>query len=250
MDTDLQLRTIQALDGLPPLHIFNCQTVDQAKHWIEIREAFVWLKQAFKDYFSGKPSNHSQLSPRQQEFYGLLRDFYLTWYQCIQWGWNDIKQSVAEQGLDIESYASTPGEALIRLLEDSASALMEPAFTGYHRWTPSQTRDLAKRDREIGCLLSGENISDVEKLKIKKYQRDIKVARIPYEKYFNFYENSLRVCERAKKGSRLKEALVTHKKTRAQLDAVIQSSVHKRHRLKGYEWRNGEKKYLGKYGGI
>ncbi|BDA76602.1 hypothetical protein CAL7716_107680 (plasmid) [Calothrix sp. PCC 7716] len=240
MDKNTQVKVTQTLNGLPPITFaINCQTLDQISRYSDVEKTCKWLRDSFEAYFSGRESNHHSLPNDEQEFFGLLRDFFLTWYNCIQWGWEDIRQSVAMQGLNLDDYAATPGDALIVFLKHMAEAAMQPAFEGYYRSTPHQTRKLAQSDKEIQKLKNlGRCSEKILNSKIKSYERDLNFLKNPLSKYFNFYENSLKVLDR-KKGDISRRHLKEHKKVREMLDGYIQKQNHKSKRRRGYEFRNG-----------
>ncbi|MBD2298951.1 hypothetical protein [Nostoc sp. FACHB-190] len=252
MDELLKERTLKTLDGLPPLeHLFASTTEDQVAAWKQAKTTFAWLRESFKDYFSGQPSKHDLLSPRDQEFLGLLRDFYLTWYTAIQWGWSHIQQDIHKRGLDVNDYAATPGDALIQFLENSADAVMQPSRSGYYRFTPHNVRELVKSERQVNSIINRRNEppTETESEVIKKHWYKVAQSSKEFEPYFNFYESTVRLLESVKRDTQLKKYIKEHLRAKDDLDAFIQSECNPKRKRKGFEYKNGLFSLMDKHGG-
>lgn len=256
LDSALQTTTLRVIDGLPPGGCFwQCETDDQKAHWLKLKEFYKRVHQSLKDYFEGKPAQHSRLTPSDREFYGLVRDRYLAFYQVIQWGWNYIETDAEKHGnLEyLKGFADSPGEALIRVIENECAALMQPAFSPYFRWSSSGIRTLAKLDREASAVVAqpNESLSQKDKNKLGTYKHKLKQEKQSTALLMNFWETCIAVCEenRARDVS-LRRYLREYRKINGLLDAEILRRCHPSKNVRGEEWQRGQKKVLGRYGGV
>ena len=255
LDSELQETTLEVVGGLPlPEVLLRCNTKDQEAHWFRLKAFYQGLYQSLKDYFGGRPAQHSHLSAADREFYGFLRDSYLAFYKVIQWGWSYIEEDAESRGVleNLRSCAASPGEALLRVLKDDCDAFMQPAFLPLHRWSPSDLRDMRKLDKEISAVIqSGESLSQKSKNKLRKYEQKLKQARQPSAIFTYFQTNCLTACKANQAKDRtLRRYLDEYRDTLDRLGAEMARRYHPSKGLRGEEWQHGYKKTLGQHGGI
>jgi hypothetical protein len=166
LDPQLKSDALAALSGLPPAeYLARCTTKDQALWLFELKLLYEQLYEAFKAYFEGRASQHELISLQHREFFELLRDWYLSWYNCVQLNWKTIEAEAVKRDLPLPD---SPGAALIAVLQLDAEAFCQPAFQPYYRATPHQTRTLYQQDLRIReVLASGKKVKTPQ---LKKYQ--------------------------------------------------------------------------------
>lgn len=253
-DAQLECNVLAVLETFPSIEYWLCRlTDDQKDHWWELKNSYERLYLSFQEYFTGQPeSQYYQLDENTREFYSLFRDWYLAFYKLIQWNWTEIDNTFRSHGQNLEGFASSPGEALIRVMENDSNMFFINCTLPYYRWTPSKARDLRKIDLEIQKdmnLAKGLLDPKLER-KIKTYQKDLDSLLPPAYFYpaMSFRECCIDVCERIKDTTN-KRYLTDYKRATSELDAKIHHFLHPRHKLRGHEWRNGVKRAMDSHGG-
>lgn len=246
---NIQNQTLAVLDGLPPIgYLANCRTEDQWIHICKLRELYSALATEFKAYFAGEENTLDKVPDKDQEFYGLLRDRYLTFYQVIRHCWPQILAAMQESGIEPNDIpANSPGEALIRAIENDCAAFASPAFEAYFRWTPTKARELARQDRELSEASARGYINERD---LAKYHRSLKETRKAFAEYMDFFESCIAVAEQVKtRNPNLQRALRDYKQVKRELDSNVQGRIHPRKKIKGHEWLRGEKTTMARKGG-
>jgi hypothetical protein len=250
----LEQNLLVFLKDLPPVgYWLYCLTEDQKDHWWMLKNNYKALYQSFQEYFTGQPeSQYYQFDKNDREFYSLFRDWYLAFYDLIQWNWTEIDNTFRSRGQNLEGFASSPGEALIQVMENDCYMFFLECVLPYHRWTPYKARDLRKIDFEIEKaknLIKGKSDPKLER-KIKTYQNNLD-SLLPSAHYYRamaFRECCIDVCERIKNPTN-KRYLTDYKRVKSELDAKIHYFLHPDKKLRGHEWRNGVKRSMDSHGG-
>ncbi|BAZ71317.1 hypothetical protein NIES4106_61140 (plasmid) [Fischerella sp. NIES-4106] len=244
---------VQMLNELPPIeYLSHCQTLHQLAYWFELGESYSYLKASFVEFFTGQgDSVLSHLPDPKKEFFFLMRDWYLSFYTLIQGNWQHIISEAKKKECDLSKIpANTPGEALIRVIENDCAAFFCVCTLPYYRWSPSESRKLAKLDRDIELAKTqGLSKKDIA-TKLNPYQSLLKNKLMPLLPYISFREICLEICSKAKKGSTTHRHYIEYRRIKFALDKKIQSSIHERHKIRGHEWVRGEKRTLSTKGGI
>ena len=233
---------LRVLDGLPPIAYWvQCKTDDQAEHYRKLKQGYQFLKEELQRYFGGQGSKLPYLSESDRNFFGAMRDRYIAWYAVVQVGWKHVEDELQSIGLTPEDIkASSPGEALIRVLENECAGFMQSAFIPYERYSPSQDRKLATMQRKIRRGTADEK-------EIKRYNTQTNQSFSEGARFFAFTEKMIDICEkRSAKDKPLKQAIKTYRRALAELDREIGCQHHKSKGRKGFEWKNGEKSELAR----
>lgn len=236
---------LSVTNELPPSEFLAyCDTPDQKFHWLEIKQAYGFLHEALKDYFEGRAANHGHLNKKERELYAAFRDYYLTYYNVIQWGWCYIEEYAVKHDSVVPD--RNPGEALLRTIEDEATFAFSACLSPYRRWTPYQVRKLAKSDRELKAAIdSGKPLSAVQERKLASYNREVDQIRQPYGNFLARRQAFIHACEeQGKQDEQLSHLLKEYKRAKSRLDALVQSQLHPSKRRRGTEWKHGVKRQL------
>jgi hypothetical protein len=257
---EIQKITLEVIDGLPPHEYLQlCNTEDQAAHWVQLREDYGWLRQSLKYYFEGKPEpRRSQMTKANREaceFYDLWRDLYLNFYNVIRRGWYYIEDHAAAHGklTYLEGFASSPGEALIRALENDCAAAMHPAVAPYYKWSPSKVRKMRSMEKDLKDLKaqSDGEPSQKYKNKLKALKHEVIQSSHGREPFLNFWWTCISICKaHQSEDPTLKRYIQGYQTVVELLDKAIASGSHESKGLRGEEWQHGYKKTLGQHGGV
>lgn len=244
---------LSTINGLPPLqYLLLCRTDDQESHWLCMQKNYKALASSFAAFFGGQSDEVLEsLNSKEKEFLFLLRDWYLGFYTAIQGSWQEIKQAFDAKGYSLSDIpANSPGEALIRVIENDCAAFFATSQQKYMRWTPDETRKIAKLERELSEMESrGEITSPLYKTKQRAYQALVNKGTW-LNSYISFRECCLTVCAKSKKGSATHRHLVAYGRIEAELDKRLQAELHSRKGRKGFEWANGTLRQMGSEGGV
>jgi|GEM_PF-3225593 len=257
---ELQETMLKVIDGLPPLEdLLRCDTKDQQAHWLQTKEDYGWLRQSLKDYFEGKPEPRRSQIPKANrkacEFYDLWRDLYLNFYTVIRHGWYYIQDDAAARGklTYLESFGSSPGEALISVIESGCAAGMHPAFAPYYKWSPSKVRKMRSMEKELIDLKaqSDGEPSQKYKNKLKALKYEVTQSSHGGEPFLNFWWTCISICKaHQSEDPTLKRYIRNYQTVVELLDKAIASGSHESKGLRGEEWQYGYKKTLGQHGGV
>jgi hypothetical protein len=242
MPKEDQAATLKTLDSLPDIfYALLCHTQDQTQAFRELKEGYQYIKADIKALFAGEGEVAHALAPDQRDFWGLMSDRYLAWYMVVHRGWQYLQDEWESDERLAHFQVETPGAALIQLLETECQGFMEPAFSERYRFAPSQHRKWAKDSVEIA---HGKANSKTEKA--MQAARTVKGRHL---QAFTFGGLCLEICRaNAKKNERLQLALRHHDAVIGALDTTIRKKLHPRKAMKGYEWRNGTKYKINRYG--
>ena len=251
MDGYTRSAALKVLGGLPPeLYLQYCKSEDQIIHWYELRRHYCLLNQSFQEYFSGKAeSQYYKLNEKDREIYTLLRDFYLKFYQLVQFCWRSIEQEFHERGKSLKTFASSPGEALIRVLENDAAAFFQVCLLPYYKWTPSESRNLREQDRRLQARCSRDKPDETLSRDIEQYQKRLYRATQPFLELLAFREICVDVCQQ-QKSSAAKKYLKEYRIAKSELDSELHSLFHPRKKRRGWEYVRGGLKISSAHGGV
>jgi len=231
--------------------VFN-PTGDQIRNWYEFKALYQDLREMFENYFQGlQLPLLEHRSKNDRDCLELLFHWYLSFYNLAYWGWAYVEEAAAKEGFDLGNRYNvrSPGEAFAFVIELDSRAFLEPSLQPYYRYSPSETRYLAKTDKEITKTLNLGKQPD--KQIFNKYQQTLHRNLDLVEQYLRFRGRIVSICQSKKKGSKgLQAALRAYNVASSELDAQVQSMSHKRHKRKGGEWRNGRFSPMDSFGGI
>jgi len=237
-------------EDCPPwlLDLVPNPTADQIQAWFGLKTLYQDLLKMFENYFQLLPLPLLEhRPPDERKLLRLQFRWYLSFYNLISFGWDSIEEAAAKEG----DNARSPGEAFAFVIYLDSRVFLEPSLQPYYRHSPSESRYLARTDREITKTLNLGKQPDEQIF--KKYQQTLARIRQPIEPYLNFRERIVSICENQieKKGAddELKEDLRQYKLAESKLDAQVQSMSHERHKRKGGEWRNGQYSPMDSVGG-
>lgn len=244
---------LSTINGLPPLqYLLLCRTDDQESHWLFMQKNYKALSSSFTAFFSGQSDEVLQsLNSKEKEFLFLLRDWYLGFYTVIQGSWQEIKQEFDAKGYSLSGIpANSPGEALIRVIENDCAAFFALCQQSHARWTPDESRKITKLERELQEMVNrGETNSSLYRTKERNYL-DLVQKGTWLSPYISFRECCLEVCGKAKKGSATHRHLVAYRRIEAEIDKRLQSELHPRKGRKGFAWFEGNLSQMGSKGGV
>jgi hypothetical protein len=114
-----QSELLKAFDDLPPCTALSAfPSPEELQKFVENKGFWQSLKQALGNYFSAKHILEEIIveSPVGQAILEVKINKYLTLYNMLNWGWNDIKQTFEDTLLP----GNTPGELFSYILENEA----------------------------------------------------------------------------------------------------------------------------------
>lgn len=242
----VQKAFLEVNQNLPPLEYWAyCDTDDQKTRFWEMKNFHSILCHSFQDYFAGQAEEiYYQLPEKTRDFYAAFRDFYLSFYALIRHNWKEIEATAKKKNIDLIGFASSPGEALIRVVENDCAACFSQCLKPYHRWTPYRLRKLAQEELAIQkklTLLKGKEPDVSLKKKIKCYQSTLNQLFRDYGGYFAFREFCVEICSQAT-GREAKRTYKEYERKCQALDSEVQYQIHPKRRRKGEEWRRGIKR--------
>jgi len=241
-------------EDCPPwlLDLVPNPTADQIQAWFGLKTLYQDLLKMFENYFQLLPLPLLEhRPPDERKLLRLQFRRYLSFYNLISFGWDSIEEAAAKEGVDLgKRYnARSPGEAFAFVIYLDSRVFLEPSLQPYYRYSPSETRYLAKTDKEITKTLNLGKQPD--KQIFNKYQQTLHRNLDLVEQYLRFRGRIVSICQSKKKGSKgLQAALRAYNVASSELDAQVQSMSHKRHKRKGGEWRNGRFSPMDSFGGI
>lgn len=242
IEKSAQRKILKAINGLPPLAWLNlCKSEDQIEHWRLSREAFQVTYLALKEYFEGKKSTlNSELAEAQ-------RDYYLAIYSLIQQGWKYIESAAQEAA--IRNFPSTPGEAIIKIIECDCAAFFAPCLEPYE-WSKDSAYRLYLLGKEVQKLEeSSEKFTKKEELKVKKFATKLKQMQRPYSELLSLRHFCLAICDGAVKGDHtLKRKLEAFNNQQLYLHKLIAPKLRQ---AVSYRWDDeGDRRVGTRAGGV
>lgn len=234
MDKLLQFNVMGVLSTLPPdEYLAYCDTQDQRDFWQAVNLGYRYLRISFSCYFSG------QAEPSQEEinflFWGRIRDWYLALYTLIQRGWDEIETAFSEERQGLASYAKTPGEAFIRILEDDCAGIFSICLQPYYTASPHQERMWARLQRQV---LSEKNPKKRLTFEKKLDAIDSKRLTLPIIHHMQARIIFLEILE-GSKNELIRSNLTDYKRKTGDLDQYITSLNHPNKKRKGGVWNRG-----------
>jgi hypothetical protein len=171
-DLELQHNLLTALADLPPSGYLAAITEqDQMVHWDSIKGHFQALHDCLKAFFNGQPD--PEIEPQgMRDFYLAERSLYVQFYGLIQVAWHGIKKIADSLKFEIPA---TPGEALIKVLEQRADKMVAPIFERHHTISIKSARSVLSTSESMLHLANEEKrreLTKSEKRKLNKYQKD------------------------------------------------------------------------------
>ncbi len=241
IDKATQNQILQAINGLPPLAWLDlCKSKDQIEHFNLIRRVFRFTYIGLKEYFEGEKSTlDSELAVAQ-------RNYYLAIYELMQQGWRYIE--IAAQESALQDFPHTPGEAIIRLIENDCAAFFAPCLEPYE-WSKDSAYRLYLLEKEVRDLESKELLKPGEEKKIEKFSNKLRQAQRPYHELLVLRNFCLAICQSAAKCDRtLKESIKNFNSRQLHLHSLIAPKLRKG---VSYRWDDeGNRKIGTKPGGV
>jgi hypothetical protein len=198
IDIQLATATLEIVSGLPPLSwLVHCKTPDQAEHWKETKQEFQLLYLALKAYFSGEKSPLQKMTPRERELYEIWADHYIVLYGVIQKGWSYIATAATNLQLEAD-LGSTPGEAIIRIIEADCAGIFNRCFE-YEEWSQDTAYRLYLDWKKLKKSLESKSfefsaLTKSEQNKIKNFQAKLKKMRRNSERFHALENFCIAVC--------------------------------------------------------
>jgi flavin-binding protein dodecin len=220
IDKTTQKKILRAIDGLPPMAWLEvCQSQAQLEHWNLIRRAFQFTYVGLKEYFEGQKSTlDSELAIAQ-------RNYYLAIYEVIQLGWHHIE--IAAQDATLQDFPNTPGEAIVKLIENDCAAFFNPCLQ-YHEFSKDGAYRLYLLEKQVRELESKESLKSAEQRKIEKFSTKLKQMQRSYRELLNLRHFCLAVCrDVAKRDRTLKESLTIFNTRQLYLHSLIAPKLRK-----------------------
>lgn len=114
-------------------------TEDQRCWYGYLRDMHLALRELFQDYFAGRGARleHWRQRDIDIEMLGALQSYYLALYALVQWQWEVLSKTP-----EVLDGCSTPGDVLIRCLQDNAIGALQPFLVPYFQHSPSRYREL------------------------------------------------------------------------------------------------------------
>lgn len=242
LDWDLR-QIIEMLDWIPPEEYFcYCDTESQKSHWLRLKKEYQILKVSFIQFFSGEEDTILNAFPeKQKEVYFLLRDLYLSFYTMVQGNWRKIVEEAKEVKYPIEELASSPGEAVMRVIENECMITFWKCQLSNYKESPSEIRRLINQENKILKLISTkEQFTHSEQLQVDNYRQQLTRRIEPFQDLMKLRKFCELICGKSKKGSTTHRHYLTYRKIEGQLDAACQSLIHPRNKPKGEHWVSGD----------
>jgi hypothetical protein len=194
IDLDTQTLIIETLFNLPPESWLSKDlTKDQMYYWSDLNRIYVNLACLFEDYFNQRDSLERKwnLKKNQWQLLEAERDYYLCLYQLIEQGWQHIEQ--ATESWDKFTFKS-PGEALVNVIVYKCKECFNQCFK-YHVNRMNEMYSLYREWRKLKQLLDyKQDLTSIEKNKIKRYKTKVKNLKKPMENYFLFEDFLVKIC--------------------------------------------------------
>jgi hypothetical protein len=236
---------LSTIDGLPPNFLLPKLNQQQTEHWVDVREIFDCLHKSLKAFFSGQASPLPQLPTYDQEIFSGLSDLYLSLYGVIQWGWEDIVKSFAENHSKYYSEKfpwATPGETLAAILERDAVAIFWQCKLGRHEFKPRKMYSLHRLAKKFS---EGE----LSKVQQQKYRNDSKSLTKDFESLMELEIFCIKACRLAAKSRNdklLTRKIANYEQSLNDLSRVLYCGYRE---AKGFAWQSGKLLQTSKKGG-
>jgi hypothetical protein len=239
IDSIERVDILNLLGTIPPEEYLNyCDTDDRLANFIELKIMYTALRIRFWHFWIGEELPETPgIDP---EFLTLFQTEKMRFYELIQHGWREIREEFDRRGLDLASYATSPGEAFRQVLKDECRAAFETCIMAYHEFSPNRHRKF----QELTNKLSQETDAQ-KKIKIQAQINAITVRdkHIPRQVFMKFC--FIDACREASKHDKcLKMRLRDYDTASADLDAWTNRQLHPRKGRKGWKLVNGVKKPL------
>lgn len=236
---------LETLDGLPPEYILNELTLDQKKHWSEVKVQYQRIHLSLKAYFSGNPVPLQDLPDEEKELLQLLTDLYISLYAVIQQGWKDILQYFSQRHSEHYSEIfpfNSPGETLAAILERNATAEFWQCKQGRHDFRPRKMYDLRREGKKLAEGL----FTDIQH---QRHRKEVRTVTRDFESLMELEVLCIHACRLAVKNQKdrtLSRKIQHFEETREDLSKILHRSYRS---MKGYAWENGKKLQTTKEGG-
>jgi hypothetical protein len=247
-----QKKVADHLDGLPPItYLMQSWTTDQGQRYLECREFFQLLKDSLQSFFAGRPFRPlKQNSKPRTELVLSVQDTYLAGYTVIQYGWYEAIDAYKQRiGSSIQETLNIhcPGDVIVVDLTHFADTFMIEAFLPYYSFTPARYRQLEKNgilaQKHLGnaqsCLRQGEDWRKELRQGLDYTDAWIKESNALHPvRGTGILDDLIYLC-RNTKDKRLKKYIKEYHKKQDDCGNLIK--LHPRHKLRGYQWREGVK---------
>jgi hypothetical protein len=192
VDLETQALILKTLEDLPPKSwLGEHLTEDQMIYWSDLMMVNVKLCILFEDYFKGQDTRARNWDKKALKLLELQRDYYLSFYQMLQTGWEYISQGTKSWGAPALRSA---GETVVKAMEIDCAAAFATCFN-YSPFRKAESYNLYREEKKIQQLLgSKQKLSQSEENKIKRFITRLRNLRKPFEQAFFFEEFLIMVC--------------------------------------------------------
>ena len=281
LQTKEQHLLLKYLLDIPPLeYLKECNTSDRKKHWEDCKNFYLCLRQFLKNHFSGlalpieeiADSIHIEdaetiltFSTQQQKETFLRKvelefNYYYDYYGVISRGWRYIKPFLEEREkkTDNQSFPKTPGEALIKIIEQNFHGyflVLFPEYTSGNYYSEYSPQKLYKKQLEYKKLTrkNPKDLNSTEKQKIENFKRQKQKESKTMNCFTGLQNFLLEIClsnAKAKKDSVLKRRLTSLEAATAEIIAERKRNTSPRHAGKGWAVNHGVLLEGRKEGGV
>jgi hypothetical protein len=223
----------------PDEYLAYCDTVDRLECYIEIKTVYTALMIRFQSVWMGQKV--LDFPGIDSEFLTLFQREHMRFYELIQNGWGEIEAEFDRKGIDLSTYATSPGHAFCQVLIDQATAVFAPCVEAYYRSSPERHRKWRALVNSISKETDSQNkIALEKKLEVmnKQEPKHIRAYMTPKLVFID-------ICREASKRNKgLKAYLRDYDQAVGDLNALVESQHHPRKHVKGWQIDKGTRKPL------
>lgn len=209
VDSETQALILKTLEDLPPKSwLGEHLTRDQMIYWSDLMMVNTKLYILFEDYFNGKENSARTKiwEKKTRKLMEVERDYYLSFYQMLQIGWEYIEP--ATTGWNYPALMSA-GEAVVKAIYIDCSVSFSTCFT-YFTFPKSEVYNLYREEKKIRQLLNEkQKLSTKEENNVNQFITKLRHRWKPFEQSFLFEKFLTLVCaDAAKNDPELRLALI------------------------------------------
>jgi hypothetical protein len=115
-----------------------CKTLQQRKHWADVKAEFDLIHQHLKAYFSGENLEFITTDEIVDKKFKLLVRQYIDLYDVVYYGFKELKKAATKAGYEIPN---SPGEYFLECITQDARADFDQCLS-YHDYRPKQLKKL------------------------------------------------------------------------------------------------------------
>ncbi len=222
------------LQGIPPLTHLG-ETADQQAAWRDVRDLVGTIHSLMKAYFDGCDGTYilDGLKPCDRRASEAIYSYYMAFYDLVWWHWKDISKAASHT----PGFPKEPGEACLLLIKLEAAAMLASAHQPHDRYSIKGHRESStlRRQEESNAATGLENPDITKRLrKLDQFDDYLKP-------FFQFKRDVVLVCEKGRRTKRQRKLLKDFAEADGERHAAIEARLHPRHKVSGWEWRDGIK---------